>query len=92
MKETTANEKPAEKDPLEFLGPRLRELLKRCAEADRRDELQEVAYLIEARAGINREVPLAGLPVVLQPTATRIREISSQAAHTDSAPRSGGSV
>lgn len=92
MKETNVPEKPVEKDPLEFLGPRLRELLKRCAEADRRDELQEVAYLIEARAGVNREVPLIGLPVVHQPTATRIREISAQAARTDSGPRSGDSV
>ncbi len=32
---------------LEFLSPRLRELLRRLAKGDRRDELQELAWLIE---------------------------------------------
>lgn len=58
-------------DPLEFLSDRLREMLRRLANRDRRTEKEELAYLIEARANgrlrdhgddATATIPLSDLP------------------------------
>jgi hypothetical protein len=84
-------------DPLEFLSPKLRELLRRLARRDRRSEIEEIAYLIEARAygqhrdtgdeRVNPPIPLDGLPAPIAEKASAIR-ISQAGPSSSSMPRS----
>lgn len=77
--------KPEEmNDPLSFFSPRLREMLRRLARRDRRTDLEELAFLIEARARgqhrdhgdemINPPISLESLPapLVTQVSVSRI--------------------
>ena len=96
------NEKQPEiRDPLEFLSLRLREILRRLAKADRRDDLQELAWLIEGYAkGRLRDtgdetatprVPLDRLPDVVLVENVRVRQVPARAAEIDAPQPSGGS-
>lgn len=88
-------------DPLEFLSPRLREILRRLAQVDRREGLQELAWLIEGYAkGRLRDsgddpatprVPLNDLPPARLVEDTRVRRVPAQAAEIDPPLPTGGS-
>src|SRR5436190_16273052 len=84
---------------LGFLGPRLREMLSRLAKADRWDEVQELAWIIEAYArgrlkdqgddaAIPR-VPVTDLPTVHRVEKSRVRLVPGPAGETDSPPLRG---
>ena len=71
-----SSEKPDNADDiLTFFSPRLQEILRRLAYWERRDERQELVWLIEARArglllyaehpGVNPIIPLDDLPAPL---------------------------
>jgi len=80
---------------LQFLSPRLREILRRVAEADRRDALQELAWLIEGYAKgklqdagdslpATPRVSLNDLPNVKLVEQVRVRQVRPVVAEVDS--------
>lgn len=83
-------------DDLAFLDPRVRELLRRLARADRRDELQELATLIEdaarTRASGAKDNPLSpaisleGLPEVRLVEKVFVRPGAPRAGDKDAPP------
>lgn len=88
------SEKPVKNiDVLEFLSPRLREILQRLSTADRRDELQELAWLIEGYAKgrlkdlgddqPNPRVPLNDLPETLLVEAVQVRRVLRRVSEID---------
>lgn len=81
-------------DPLDFLSPRLREILRRLAKSDRRDEIQELVWILEAFARgrlrdqgdvqITPRVSLDGLPETVLVEMTRVRRVRPSSAEVDS--------
>lgn len=82
---------------LGFLGPRLQEILRRCSKVDRRDPLQEFAYLLERyatgrlidigdAAPASPRVSLAELPHVTLVERTRARRVRPSDGELDSSP------
>lgn len=80
---------------LQFLSPRLREILKRVAAADRREVLQELAWLIEGYAKgklrdagdtspVTPRVSLNDLPDVRLVEQVRVRSVRPVTAEVDS--------
>jgi len=78
---------------LEFLSPRLREILRRLAKRDRRDPLQELAFIIEdyaegelVRRGDKPAIPrvsLTDLPEVQLVESVRVRRVRPPNAEID---------
>lgn len=83
-------------DPLDFLSVRLREILRRLAKADRRDEIQEMVWILEAYASgrlrdlgddrSNPRIVLNGLPEVPLVEDVRVRRVRGQAADIHARP------
>ena len=87
-------------DPLDFLSSRLREILRRLAKADRRDEIQELIWIVEAFArgrlrdqgddNVNPRILLNDLPELPVVEDTRVRRVPGRAAEiTDVQPVKG---
>lgn len=81
---------------LDFLSPRLRELLKRLAKRDRREPLQQLAWYIEEDANgrlkyyrdetATPRIPLDGLPEVHYPQKLEVRRVPRQVGDTVARP------
>lgn len=88
-------------DPLDFLSPRLREILRRLAKTDRRDEIQELVWILEAFArgrlrdqgdeNVSPRILLNDLPETPQIEDVRVRRVPGRAADINAArPTRGG--
>lgn len=73
---------------LDFLSPRLREILRRLAKRDRRDDVQELVWIIEGYAKgqlqdhgdspASPRIPLEGLPEVHYPQKILVTRVPGQ--------------